>query len=95
MSEKRFTESTETFDEFCDIIDNGVTIACMRKEYSKNIVNLLNSLAEQLLKTEKQNKGLKEENEQLRKELDSFKPVMFQDMRKGTITLYSKGDTDE
>lgn len=34
---------------------------------------------------------LKEENEQLRKELDNFKPVMFQDMRKGTIILYSKG----
>lgn len=35
---------------------------------------------------------LKEENEQLRKELDSFKPVVFQDMRKGTVILYSKGD---
>lgn len=33
-----------------------------------------------------------EENEQLRKELDSFKPVMFQDMRYGTVRLYSKGD---
>ena len=33
---------------------------------------------------------LKEENEQLRKELDSFKPVMFQDIRKGTVILYSK-----
>lgn len=38
---------------------------------------------------------LKEENEQLQKELDNFKPVMFQDMRKGTIILYSKGDIDE
>ena len=33
---------------------------------------------------------LSEENEQLRKELDNFKPVMFQDVRKGTVTLYSK-----
>lgn len=39
--------------------------------------------------------GLSEENEQLRKELDNFKPVMFQDVRKGTVILYSKGDIDE
>ena len=38
---------------------------------------------------------LYEENEQLRKELDNFKPVMFQDVRKGTVMLYSKGDIDE
>lgn len=38
---------------------------------------------------------LKEENEELRKELDNFKPVMFQDVRKGTVILYSKGDIDE
>lgn len=31
------------------------------------------------------------EIERLRKELDNFKPVMFQDMRKGTVILYSKG----
>lgn len=38
---------------------------------------------------------LEKENEQLRKELDSFHPVMFQDMRYGTVTLYSKGGIDE
>ena len=37
----------------------------------------------------------KEENEQLRKELNAFKPVMFQDMRKGTVILYSKGCKNE
>ena len=35
---------------------------------------------------------LSEENRELRKELDNFKPVMFQDARKGTVILYSKGD---
>ena len=35
-------------------------------------------------------KQLKEENKELRKELDNFKPVMFQDVRKGTVILYSK-----
>ena len=39
--------------------------------------------------------ALEKENEQLRKELDSFHPVMFQDMRYGTVTLYSKGGIDE
>lgn len=48
---------------------------------------LLNRLCEE------RNRKLKEENEQLRKELDSFKPVIFQDMRKGTVILYSKGDS--
>ena len=35
---------------------------------------------------------LSKENRELRKELDNFKPVMFQDARKGTVILYSKGD---
>lgn len=39
-----------------------------------------------------ENAKLRIENEQLRKELDNFKPVMFQDVRKGTVILYSKGD---
>lgn len=30
------------------------------------------------------------ENEQLKQQLDVFKPVMFQDMRKGTVILYRK-----
>ena len=34
--------------------------------------------------------SLNEENEQMRKELDCFHPVMFQDMRKGTVVLYLK-----
>lgn len=43
---------------------------------AREVVDLLNKLSE--------------ENEQLQKELDNFKPVMFQDMRKGTVILYSK-----
>ena len=49
----------------------------------------------QLLKVTDETKELKKENEQLRKELDSFHPVMFQAMRYGTVTLYSKGGIDE
>ena len=45
-----------------------------------NVFQLLNSLAE--------------ENEQLREELDNFRPVLFQDIQ-GTVILYSKGDIDE
>lgn len=45
-----------------------------------NVFQLLNSLAN--------------ENEQLRGELDNFRPVIFQDIQ-GTVILYSKGDIDE
>ena len=38
---------------------------------------------------------LVEENQDLRTKLDTFKPVVFQDIEKGTIILYSKGDSDE
>lgn len=38
---------------------------------------------------------LVEENQDLRTKLDTFKPVVFQDIEKGTIILYSKGDIDE
>lgn len=38
---------------------------------------------------------LNKQNKQLQKELKDFNPVMFQDMLKGTIILYSKGGTDE
>ena len=36
--------------------------------------------------------SLQEENEQLKQELNNFKPVMFQDIKKGTVILYSKGE---
>ena len=35
---------------------------------------------------------LEAENENLQKELDNFKPVIFQDMQNGTVILYFKGD---
>ena len=37
---------------------------------------------------------LNDENKQLKKELEMFKPVMFKDMRKGTVILYRKGDVE-
>ena len=52
-------------------------------------------LQEKIRKKQARIKELEKENEQLRKELDSFHPVMFQDMRYGTVTLYSKGGIDE
>lgn len=52
-------------------------------------------LKEKIRKQQSTITELNKQNEQLRKELDSFKPVMFQDMRYGTVTLYSKGGIDE
>lgn len=40
-------------------------------------------------------KNLEKENKELQKELDSFKPVLFHTMQRGTITLYTKGGIDE
>lgn len=36
--------------------------------------------------------ALKKENGQLKKELDNYIPVMFQDIRKGNVILYFKCD---
>lgn len=44
---------------------------------------------------EKENEQLRKENKELQTELDNFRPVLFHDMRIGTITLYSKGGIDE
>ena len=51
---------------------------------------LIESQERELKKKNEQISDLKEENEQMRKELDCFHPVMFQDMRKGTVVLYLK-----
>ena len=66
-------------------------------DYAEQIVeeNQKLRIAKNDLRREKEQ--LQKENEQLRKELDNFKPVMFQDMRKGTVILYSKefGNNDK
>lgn len=66
-------------------------------EYAEQIVeeNQKLRIAKNDLRREKEQ--LQKENEQLRKELDNFRPVMFQDMRKGTVILYTKkfGNNDE
>ena len=66
-------------------------------DYAEQIVeeNQKLRIAKNDLRREKEQ--LQKENEQLRKELDNFRPVMFQDMRKGTVILYTKkfGNNDE
>ena len=59
-------------------------------EYAEQIVeeNQKLRIAKNDLRREKEQ--LQKKNEQLRKELDNFKPVIFQDMRKGTVILYTK-----
>ena len=49
---------------------------------------------EQLEKMNGSLKRLVRENKELKKELDSFNPVVFNDMIKGTVILYNKGDVE-
>ena len=93
MTEKRFVIDEE------GISDNKTDKwYCWKEE----VVVLLNEQQDQIHRDELSIKTmltnmekLEKENEQLRKELDAFKPIMFQDVRKGTVILYSKGDIDE
>ena len=83
MSEKRF------YVETVAVRDKVITDKDKFYSYEDldEIVDLLNEQQENINK-------LKEENEHLRKELDNFRPVLFQDIQ-GTVILYSKGDIDE
>lgn len=54
-----------------------------------SVKELMDNINENLV-LKKKIRGLEKENDKLKKELDNFKPVMFQDMRKGTVILYSK-----
>lgn len=40
-------------------------------------------------------KELERKNKELQTELDSFRPVLFHTMQRGTFTLYTKGGIDE
>ena len=100
MTEKRFVDYFDKDHNY--IIQDLVN----EDEYQVGFVNcdedefleLVNALAETscdcITDCEIVMKKLKDENEQLKKELNAFKPVMFQDMRKGTVTLYRKGDVE-
>lgn len=62
---------------------------------NEQIMCVINAFVKYSANLEEEVKRLNKENEQLKKELDSFNPVVFQDVRKGTVILYSKGDIDE
>lgn len=80
----------------CVFVEEGFGGTYRRlRDNETGIVHMTCDVADLLNFQNTQIKCLKEENEQLQKELNNFKPVMFQDMRKGTIILYSKGDIDE
>ena len=81
MEGKRFVEDHSylvNYDKYC-ILDK------VRHKHL-HLDEVIDSLNEQQTTIS----DLKEENEQMRKELDCFHPVMFQDMRKGTVVLYLK-----
>ena len=93
MSEKRFkVDKLEKGNailsvKITDSVSDDDYFIMTKEAYEDDIDEVVDLLNEQQATIN----TLKEENEQLRKELDSFKPVMFQDVRKGTVILYSKG----
>ena len=98
MSEQRFKVDYEV--GVLDTLTDEIICDCQGS--AEEVVELLNHFHQEnnYLSAIRENQQqmifkLKEENEQLRKELDTFKPVMFQDVRKGTVMLYSKGDSNE
>ena len=99
MNEKRFyitdtglgldTESDEMYsfgdeEDFCRLFD--------KLNEQQSIIGEQKIAIDEMLTDYK---NLEKENEQLRKELDNFKPIMFKNMQKGTIILYFKGGIDE
>lgn len=81
MGGKRFVEDHSylvSYDKYC-ILDK----AQHKHLHLDEVVDLLNKQDEKI-------KEIETENERLRRELDCFHPVMFQDMRKGTVVLYLK-----
>lgn len=105
MTEKRFRITTNpkkqsvAFDEKQKKHYIGVDLEDLLNEQQARIKELEeeNDILEQKLQTRyivnkqyEEKERLKKENEQLRRELDGFHPVMFQDMRRGTVVLYLK-----
>ena len=89
MTEKRFELAYEKGNWWA-VRDGEITL------WKEEVVGLLNKQEETIKQLEKANKVFGEQIEELEKELNAFKPVMFQDMRKGTVLLYTKeyGDVE-
>ena len=58
------------------------------------IANIPSDLLDNFTQLKKKYQKSKKENKELKKELDSFNPVVFNDMIKGTVILYNKGDVE-
>lgn len=87
MIKKRFHSEDNCVGYYTEIIDELKELDLTLPNPQKNLtieeaVALLNEQHEEI--------------ERLKEELNAFKPVMFQDMRKGTILLYAKryGDVE-
>ena len=97
MNEERFEKWN---DNSCKVKDNQEDTFLNWEDVVKKLNEQQDTIGEQKIAIDElitDYKKLEKENEQLRKELDNFRPVMFQDMRKGTVILYSKkfGNNDE
>ena len=90
----------ELFDENEQLKEENKQLKKSEKintDYTEQIVEENQKLRISKNDLRREKEQFQKENEQLRKELDNFRPVMFQDMRKGTVILYTKkfGNNDE
>lgn len=86
MSKKRFKLSKWCGMANYSCILDGDTGVMLQGE----VVDLLNNLDNECKLLKKQKNHWESEYKELQKELDLFKPVIFNDVRKGTVMLYSK-----
>ena len=96
MSEKRFEIKADDVDSsIINITRDGEDFAwflsdIVTDKQVEKVVDKLNEQQSTITHLEEELGEREYDNKTLRNELDSFKPVMFQDMRKGTVILYSK-----
>lgn len=101
MTAKRFTHKEDDWE----ILDNEEHLAYAHSDYQADkICDLLNDLYEERNYFERKkceywnqfnlahldNINLRKENKQLKKELNAFKPIIFEDVNGGSSILYEK-----
>lgn len=97
--EKLEEENKQLKQEHKVVIDEMITNYKNLEKENEQLRQFINKgrrlSVKELMDNMNENELLRKENKELQTELDSFRPVLFHDMQRGTITLYTKGGIDE